>query len=105
MVELRHWLKTLGSLTLGGLIGAAFGALVYLSLRVHFQGIDPYGVIALGGAIGTAVQKLLQPVTGTLGLGAQLSILVLLLKLGIINQSTYQRIVKKLVERRFLGNK
>ena len=105
MVEPRHWLETVGSLTLGGAVGAALGAVVYFYFGSHFGSISPYSIIGLSGAVGSGVQRLLQPVTGTLGFMAQLILLKILWQLGIINQPTYQRIVNRLVERRFLGKK
>lgn len=105
MLEVRHWLETLGSLTLGGAIGAMLGVVVYFYFGIHFGGISPYSVIGFCGAVGSGVQRLLQPVTGTLGLMVQLILLKVLRNLGIISQTTYQRIVNKLVERRFLGKK
>lgn len=103
MLELRHWLQTLGGLTLGGLIGIGFGALVYLSLRGQFQGINPYGVIGLCGAIGTGVHGVAQRTGGFFAFFEQLFELGELVKRGIINREKYQEIVDELVKRRFLG--
>jgi hypothetical protein len=79
-----------------------FGAVGYFYFGIHFGGISPYSVIGLCGAVGSGMQRLLQPVTGTLGLMVQLLLLRVLRNLGVISQTTYQRIVNKLVERRFL---
>jgi len=103
MVELRHWLQTFGGLTLGGLIGIGFGALVYLFLRGHFQGVNPYGVIGLGGAIGTGVHGVVQRAGGFFAFFEQLFELGELVKRGIIKKEKYQEIVDELVRRRFLG--
>ena len=105
MLEVRHWLETLSSLTLGGAIGAMFGVVVYFYFGVHFGGISSYSVIGLCGAVGSGVQRFLQPVTGALGLMVQLILLKVLRNLGVISHTTYQRIVNRLVERRFLGKK
>jgi hypothetical protein len=35
MLEPRHWLKSLGTLSIGGAIGAFLGALIYLFLRSY----------------------------------------------------------------------
>ena len=86
-------------------LGGAHGAVVYFYFGMHFGGISPYSVIGLFGAVGSGVQRLLQPVTGTLGLVAQLMLLACLRKLRIIKPTRYQRIVNTLVERRFLGKK
>ena len=103
MVELRHWLQTLRSLTLGGLSGIGFGALDYLFLRVQFQDLDPRGVIGLCGAIGTGMHSVIQRAGGFFAFFEQLFELGELVKRGIIKKEKYQEIVDELVRRRFLG--
>lgn len=102
MLELRHWLQSLSALTLGGLIGAGFGVLVYFSFAIHF-GISPYGVIGLAAAIGTGVQRLVQRTGVFFAFFEQLYELGKLVERGIINKETYQEIVNELVKRRYLN--
>jgi len=103
MLELRHWPKTLGSFTIGGAVGSLLGALVYLSLKIYFEGTNPYGVIGLCGAIGAGVQRMVQRAGGFLGFFEQLYELGKLAERGIIKKETYQEIVDELVKRRFLN--
>ncbi|HEY0722564.1 MAG TPA: hypothetical protein VGD41_00945 [Pyrinomonadaceae bacterium] len=102
MLEPRHWLKTVGTLSIGGAIGASVGALIYLLLRSYLEGVSIYEVMALLAAIGAGVQRTLQRAGWFLGFFEQLYELGKLKKSGIIKNEQYQEIVNELVKRRFL---
>lgn len=102
MLEPRHWLKSLGTLSIGGAIGAFLGALIYLFLRSYVEGVSIYEVMALLAAIGAGVQRSLQRAGWFLGFFEQLYELGKLKKRGIIKTDKYQEIVDELVKRRFL---
>lgn len=102
MVEPHNWLKTLGTLSIGGAIGASLGALIYLVLRSHLEGVSIYQVMALFAGIGAGVQRIAQRAGWFLGFFEQLYELGKLKNLGIIKNEKYQEIVDELVKRRFL---
>jgi len=103
MLEPRHWLKTLGTLSIGGAIGASLGALIYLILRNYLKRVSIYEAVGLVAGIGAGVQRMLQRAGWFLGFFEQLYELGKLKKRGIIKNEEYQKIVDELVERRFLG--
>jgi len=72
MLEPRKWLKTIGTLSIGGAIGASLGALIYLLLRSYLEGVSIYEVMALLAAIGAGVQRILQRAGWFLGFFEQL---------------------------------
>ena len=102
MLEPRHWLKTLGTLSIGGAIGAFLGALTYVLLRSYLEGVSIYEVMALFAGIGAGVQRTLQRAGWFLGFFEQIYELGKLKKRGIIKHEKYQEIVDELVKRRFL---
>ena len=102
MLEPHNWLKTLGTLSIGGAIGASLGALIYLFLRNYIEAVSIYQVIALFAAIGAGIQRTLQRAGWFLGFFEQLYELGKLRKRGIIRNEKYQEIVDELVKRRFL---
>jgi len=110
MFELRNWLQSFRVLTLGGIIGGAFGAVVYFCFSSHFGSAKSYVVVGVSAAVGTALQRgaknLFKPVVeffaGFFMFREQLFELGKLRKSGEISQQTYRAVVNQLVKRRFL---
>jgi hypothetical protein len=106
MFDLRAWLQSARILTLGGIVGGALGAVVYFCFPSHFADVNPYGLIGVCIAVGTAVQRavesIYQPIIRFIKFREELLELGIMRDRGEINQQTYQRVVNRLVERRFL---
>ena len=102
MADIRNLLPFIRP-PLVGAGGALLGLMLYLSFRRYFSGVPLYTLMALGLAVGSAVERsIVSPLVDYISFDGRLADLRRLLDEGKIDREVYQKILNQLVERRFL---